>query len=493
MFVGNGGSAGIASHLAIDFSKNGGLRSLAFNDASALTCLGNDLGYENVFAKQIDFHARAGDLLIAISSSGRSAEHPRGRQGRARARLPGGDLFGFHRGQRSAPHRRHQFLRAVRANTASSRWPTWRSAMRCSTSIWAGANRPDEPAAQSANSADRHNGTEMAKRFKRVLVTGGAGYVGSNLVPKLLAAGYEVTVLDLYIYGDIFAELKSNPRLTEVKGDLRNAADVARAVAGCDAVIHLACISNDPSFDLNPELGRSINFDCFRPLVKAAKDAGVRRFIYASSSSVYGIKNDMDVTEELPLEPLTDYSKYKAMCEEVLEAGARAGLRRGHAAAGDGVRLCAAAAPRPHRQHPHQSRHQQRPHHGVRRRPAAAQHPRRGHDRPLPSAARGAGRGDRRQDLERRLSQPQGSRRSPRWCGPRSGPRSTSSSRRPTIIAPTTSRPRRFAASSASPPSARSRMRSSICKAAFVAGKVPNSMTDDRYYNIKRMQGLKLR
>jgi D-sedoheptulose 7-phosphate isomerase len=72
IFVGNGGSAGIASHLAIDFSKNGGLRSLAFNDPAALTCLGNDLGYENVFARQLDFHARPGDLLIAISSSGRS-------------------------------------------------------------------------------------------------------------------------------------------------------------------------------------------------------------------------------------------------------------------------------------------------------------------------------------------------------------------------------------------------------------------------------------
>ena len=75
----------------------------------------------------------------------------------------------------------------------------------------------------------------MSKRFKRVMVTGGAGYVGSNLVPKLLAAGYQVTVLDLYIYGDVFADLASNPNLTEVKGDLRNPSDVQRALAGCDA------------------------------------------------------------------------------------------------------------------------------------------------------------------------------------------------------------------------------------------------------------------
>ena len=159
----------------------------------------------------------------------------------------------------------------------------------------------------------------MANQFKRVMITGGAGYVGSNLVPKMLAAGYEVSVLDLYIYGDVFADLKSNAKLTETKGDLRNPEDVKRALAGCDAVIHLACISNDPSFDLNPDLGKSINFDCFRPLVKASKDAGVKRFIYASSSSVYGIKSDPEVTEDLPLQPLTDYSKFKAMCEEVLE------------------------------------------------------------------------------------------------------------------------------------------------------------------------------
>src|ERR1700759_5409868 len=143
----------------------------------------------------------------------------------------------------------------------------------------------------------------MAKLLPHVLVTGGAGYVGSNLVPKLLAAGYRVTVLDLCIYGDV---LPAHPGLRIVAGDLRNPEHVADALRGCDAVIHLACISNDPSFDLDPDLGKSINFDCFRPLVKASKDAGVRRFLYASSSSVYGIKTNMEVTEELALEPLTD-------------------------------------------------------------------------------------------------------------------------------------------------------------------------------------------
>ncbi|MAI10081.1 MAG: UDP-glucose 4-epimerase [Rhodospirillaceae bacterium] len=153
-----------------------------------------------------------------------------------------------------------------------------------------------------------------------VLVTGGAGYVGSRLVPALLRAGHTVHVLDLYIFGNhIFDDQKDNPNLKEFHGDLRDGSVVATALTDCDAVIHLACVSNDPSFELDPALGKSINYDAFRPLVQAAKRAGVNRFIYASSSSVYGIKNTANVTEDLPLEPLTDYSKYKALCEQVLE------------------------------------------------------------------------------------------------------------------------------------------------------------------------------
>ncbi|MGD2179793.1 NAD-dependent epimerase/dehydratase family protein [Lusitaniella coriacea] len=159
----------------------------------------------------------------------------------------------------------------------------------------------------------------MTAEIKTVLVTGGAGYVGSVLVPKLLNAGYNVKVIDLYIYGEnVLDAVKDHPGLEQIKGDLRDRALLEKIMPGCDAVIHLACISNDPSFELNPDLGKSINYDAFISLVEVAKANKVKRFIYASSSSVYGIKETENVTEDLPLQPLTDYSKYKALCEEVL-------------------------------------------------------------------------------------------------------------------------------------------------------------------------------
>jgi nucleoside-diphosphate-sugar epimerase len=155
--------------------------------------------------------------------------------------------------------------------------------------------------------------------LQKVLVTGGAGYVGAVLVPALLERGYGVKVLDLYLYGEhVLDRVAGHPGLEQVKGDIRDRALLERIMPGCDAVIHLACISNDPSFELDADLGKSINYDAFFDLVAVAKDSGVRRFIYASSSSVYGVKPDENVTEELALEPLTDYSKYKALCEEVL-------------------------------------------------------------------------------------------------------------------------------------------------------------------------------
>jgi len=157
------------------------------------------------------------------------------------------------------------------------------------------------------------------KAIRTVLVTGGAGYVGAVLVPKLLEQGHLVKVLDLFMYGEhVLDSVKDHPNLQKIKGDIRDRSLLERALTGCDAVIHLACISNDPSFELNPELGKSINYDAFSPLVDVSKDRGVHRFIYASSSSVYGLREDENVTEELPLLPLTDYSKYKAMCEDVL-------------------------------------------------------------------------------------------------------------------------------------------------------------------------------
>ncbi len=119
--------------------------------------------------------------------------------------------------------------------------------------------------------------------MQKVLVTGGAGYKGCVLVPKLLVAGYGVIVYDLMLFGS--AGLPSHPNLKVVTGDIRDTAKYADAVTGCDHVIHMACISNDPSFDLDPSLSRTINYECFEPLVLASKSAGVNRFVYAARST----------------------------------------------------------------------------------------------------------------------------------------------------------------------------------------------------------------
>ena len=151
--------------------------------------------------------------------------------------------------------------------------------------------------------------------MKNILVIGGGGYVGTYLVDELIKNNYLVTVFDLFIYGKF---LENNNNLNIIKGDIRDLRLLRKIIKNFDNVIHLACISNDPSFDLNPQLGKSINFDPFEDLIKICKHEGVKRFIYASSSSVYGVKLEKDVDENSSLEPLTDYSKYKALCEDVL-------------------------------------------------------------------------------------------------------------------------------------------------------------------------------
>lgn len=151
---------------------------------------------------------------------------------------------------------------------------------------------------------------------KAIVVTGGAGYVGAVLVPKLLERGYRVRVIDLFVFGDDV--LPEHPMLEQVKADIRDQGALRRIMVGADVVIHLACISNDPSFELDPGLSKAINFDAFEPLVRISRESGIKRFIYASTSSVYGVSDAPEVTEEHPLVPLTDYNKYKGLCEPIL-------------------------------------------------------------------------------------------------------------------------------------------------------------------------------
>lgn len=150
----------------------------------------------------------------------------------------------------------------------------------------------------------------------KIFITGGAGYCGSKLVPLLLEKNYSVTVYDLMFFGKSF--LPSHSNLNIIRGDIRDTDKLKKSCKNHDIFVNLACISNDASFELDENLSTSINLNAFEPMVKIAKLNGIKRFIYASSSSVYGVSNKKNVTEDHPLLPLTLYNKYKGMCEPIL-------------------------------------------------------------------------------------------------------------------------------------------------------------------------------
>ena len=156
---------------------------------------------------------------------------------------------------------------------------------------------------------------------RKVLLVGGGGYVGVELQRFLAESNYHVRVLDTFWYPNGKWANSDGGFVNQIEyidGDIRDRDVVNKALIGMDACIHLACISNDPSYELNPNLGRSINFDSFGMFVEEINKSSIKTLIYASSSSVYGVKEEEKVTEELICEPLTDYSKYNARCEEII-------------------------------------------------------------------------------------------------------------------------------------------------------------------------------
>jgi nucleoside-diphosphate-sugar epimerase len=156
----------------------------------------------------------------------------------------------------------------------------------------------------------------MGEFVKKLIIFGGGGYCASVLIPQLVNDDWDVTAYDTFWYGT--DHLPKAPNLHLVQGDVRDLDKIKDSLKGKEYVLHLSCISNDASFELDEKLSTSVNLDSFEPLVVAAKEAGVKRFVFASSSSVYGVSDSPDVTEDHPLVPLTLYNKYKGMCEPLL-------------------------------------------------------------------------------------------------------------------------------------------------------------------------------
>ena len=189
---------------------------------------------------------------------------------------------------------------------------------------------------------------------KEILVTGGAGYIGAVLVPELVSKGHSVTVLDAFLYGtDPNADPIVHERCRRVQADIRDSGYVDSVLkeGRFDTIIHLAAISNDPSSALDPEVTRSVNLEAVEHLMHSAKRHGVKRFLYASSASVYGIKDTENVTEDLPLEPITIYAEVQSRRERQSSTALVDDEFRGSVCAfRDRVRLLPATASRPDHQ-----------------------------------------------------------------------------------------------------------------------------------------------
>lgn len=167
--------------------------------------------------------------------------------------------------------------------------------------------------------------------MKNILLVGGAGYVGTELQKHLALQSYKVSVFDTFWYPQgrwKTSDGEFATRISYLEGDVRNKASLQNALSEIDTVIHLACISNDPSYELNPRLSKEVNYDSFHGFLELLNESSVNNLVYASSSSVYGVKNEPEVTEDLVCEPRTDYSKFKVLCEELIKTKLRPDIRR---------------------------------------------------------------------------------------------------------------------------------------------------------------------